>query len=265
MGWVRMWGVCVRGVGSPGSVGRLSIRRLDILTRRMEATLVEGLDRRNNRVNPGLNVIRAAVTLRCIFGSPVSGVIFSMSRRDCIRGVLAKEVTTFLSPTGCSSIAKCAGPSRDRRSFFAVKRASASISLTVKLTGKHSLANNGRGVVTMVNSNSLDKKRTLRKLGGTTVLNSGVVVVIGSGSRSVTRGRKKLCGKLGRLESAGKRDPSGVFGTVKLRCCCLKSKRSISTLVGLFASIGSVSHTMMLRVRAVGNGKLGCTRRGGRC
>lgn len=256
--------VCLRGVSSPTSMGGLSFGRLGSLDGRVHTSLLRGLDRRNKRFKPGFKVIRTAVTLRCMFGSPRSGVIFSMSRRDCIRGVLAKQGSTFLCPTRCSGMSNCSRPRRDGRSFFIVNRASASIDLTDKLTGKHSLANNGRGVVTIVNSKSLDNNRTFRKLSCITRLNAGVVVVIGSGRVSVTRGRNNLCGGLGSLHSDGNRYRYGFFGTVKLSCVCIGSNGGIRTLIRTFSGIGSVRRPVMMRVGALGNGKCRHTRLSGR-
>lgn len=247
-------------MGSPRSVGRFSIRRLERLTNRIHGTLLAGLDTRKKRIKPGLKVIRTAVTLRCMFGSPASGIMCSMSRRDCARGVLAKHGSTFLGPRSCSIISKCAGPQRDKRSFFAVNRASASIDLTYNLTGTESLGNKRRGVVTIVKSNSLDNKRTCRNLDGTKRVKAGLVVIIGSGRVSVTRGRNKLCRGLGRLHSARKQSSYGFFHSLKLSCLCIKRKGSVPSLITTFTGIGSASHPAIIRVRARGKGKCTPTR-----
>lgn len=257
-------GVCLRGVGSPRSIGGLSFTRLRILTTRVHRTLLGELSIRKNRFNPGVKFIRTAITLRCIFSSPGSGVIFSISRRYCPRGVLANEGSTCLSPTGCSSMAKCAGPLRDRRSVFGVNRASASMDLTYNLTGNESLYNNGRGVVTIVNSNSLDNNRTLRNLSFTNRRDDGVVVLIGSGSVSVTRGRNNVCGGLHVLHRDNNGYRYGLFHSVKLSCGFRTGKGSVRDLVGLFRSIGSVSRPIILRVMARGNGNCTPTIGGGR-
>lgn len=251
-------------MGSPTSIGGLSIDRVGKLNKRVHRILLGGLDSRKKRMNPGLKVMRTAVTLRCIFSSPASGVICSISRRDCARGVLANHQTTFVGTSRCSRISKCSRPSRDRRSFFIVKRASASIDLTDKLTGTHSLGKRTNGIVTIVNSNSLDKNRTFRKLGMNTRLNAGFVIVIGSGRVSVTRGRNKLCHGLRRLHRARKRTPYGCFGTVKCSCLCIGSNGSIRRLVRTFHRIGSGGRPIIMRVGALGNGKCGLTRRRGR-
>lgn len=198
-------GVCVRGVGSPTSLGGLSLGRLRIITSRAERTILGHIDGRNNRIKPGLKFIRTAITLRCIFSTPGSGLIFSMDRRYCPRGILAKQTTKFLnSISSVGTVSNCSSPTRyPRCSGFRIKRASASIDLTANLRGTHSIGNASRGVVTVVNSNSLSNNRTFRKLSRTSRLNANVVVIIGSGRVSVTRGRNKVCGGLHTLHRDG--------------------------------------------------------------
>lgn len=251
-------------MGKPRSIGGLDVSRLGTLTSRVHSTLLRHTDIRNNRFNPGFNVMRTAVTLRCMFSSPRSGFIFSISRRSCPRGVLANEGRTCVTRSRCSSMANCADPVRDRRSVFAINRASASIDLTYKLTENESMAGNGNGIVTLVNSNSVDNNRTLRNFGITNRVSSGLVVITGSGRVSVTRGRNKLCGGLGLLHSASNGTRYGLFGSVKLSCMCIGSNGGVRRLVGTFGSMGSVSRPIIIRVGALGNGNCGPTRASGR-
>lgn len=237
----------------------LSTRRLHSLYLRVHTALLSCNGRRNKRVNSGLNIIRLAITLRHIFSSPHSHFVFSISRRDCIRGVLANHTRTCLSRSHFSRIANFAGPLRDRRSSFILNRANASVSLTYNLTGAHSVRHNTtnrdavNGIVTVVNSKSLDSTVTFRKLGGTTRRNNGLVVVIGSGRVSVTRSFNNVCKRLTGLHASGNVTRLGLFGTFNLSCHCIRRNGSISTLIRMLGRIGSVSRPVMIRVRAAGN------------
>lgn len=249
----------LNSVRSPTSIRTLSSRRLHSLYLRVHSALLGCNQGRNNRVNSGLNIIRLAITLRHIFNSPHSHFIFSISRRDCIRGVLAKHTRTCLSRSQFNRIANFAGPLRDRRSSFILNRANASVSLTYNLTGAHSVrrattkTDRVNGIVTVVNSNSLDSTVTFRKLGGTTRRNNGLVVIIGSGRVSVTRSFNNVCNGLTHLHTSGKATRLGLFGTFKLSCHCIRRNGSISALITTLRSLGSVSRPIILRVRAAGN------------
>lgn len=245
-------------VTDPTSIGTLTPGRLTRLYHRVHTALLTCNRRRNNRVNSGLNVIRTAITLRHMFSSPHSHVIFSMSRRDCIRGVLANHTTTCLSPSHFDRIANFAGPNRDGRSRFILNRANASVSLTYNLTGAHSVRNPGdnvNGIVTIVNSNSLDSNITFRKLGGTTRRNNGLVVIFGSGRVSVTNSFNNVCNPLTHLHTSNNATRPGLFGTFNLSCQCIRTNGSISTLITTFRRIHSVSRPIIIRVRALGNTK----------
>lgn len=116
-----------------------------------------------------------------------------MKRRTCKRGVLAKHQSTFYAGHGLGNVHPFPSPSRDRCSAFAYKRTSGSVSTTLNVTmTTGGRKRGGQRIITMVNSNSVDKKLTFRKLGGTSTAPGGLLVVLGSGGVTVSHDMKNV-------------------------------------------------------------------------
>lgn len=152
-------------------------------------------------------------------------------------------------------------------------------------------------MMTIVNSNSVDNKLTFRKLGGTSTAPGGLLVVLGSGSVTVSHDMNKVgrclfglaasghCGRLqfgvshllfgvkllgrshqgtlvhlkGDLGSLITRR-RGVFRKVGVHCFKPISKRSMGGVTHVLQSVGSVRKPGILRLRALGKGKFRPTR-----
>lgn len=81
---LRLWGCWVvsgdgfdllDGVGCPGSLHGLDVSRLPRMYGRLERSVVSRITMGPNRFTSSLNIIRVAMTLRCICGAPRSHVI----------------------------------------------------------------------------------------------------------------------------------------------------------------------------------------------
>lgn len=151
--------------------------------------------------------------------------------------------------------------------------------------------------MTIVNSNSVDNKLTFRKLGGSSAASGGLLVVLGSGSVTVSHDINNVgrclfgvaasghCGRLHfglsqvlfGLNVLGRRHHGtlvhfngdlgsvttrrrGVFRKVGVHCFNPVSKRSIGGLTHVLQSVGSLRKPGVLRLRAVGKGKFTPTR-----
>lgn len=152
-------------------------------------------------------------------------------------------------------------------------------------------------MMTIVNSKSVDKKLTFRKLGGTSSATGGLLVVLGSGSVTVSHDMNNVgrclfglaaSGQCGRLHFGashllfgvkllGRRHQGtlvelkgdlgslttrrrGVFRKVGVQCFNPVSKRSMGGVTHVLRSVGSVRKPGVLRLRAVGKGKFNPTR-----
>lgn len=212
--------------------------------------------------------------------------------------MLAKHQRTFRALQGFGKVDKFPGPLRDPCSTFITKRTSGSVSTTVNVSITSTLGKRGsERIVTIVNSKTVANKLTFRNLGGTSTGPGGLLVVLGSGSVTVSRTINKLdrclisvaadrtcggvhcsiCHKLQGVGLVGGSHQKGVLhfggdlGTLLARrrglfrkfdvhCFNPVSKRSINCVVGILGSVGSVRNPGLLRVGAGGNGKFGPTR-----
>lgn len=154
-------------------------------------------------------------------------------------------------------------------------------------------------MITVVNSKDVDNNLTFRKLGGTSSAPGGLLVVLGSGSVSVSEDMNNVgrclfglaadghCGRLhfgasellfgvkllgrshhgtlvhftGDLGSVTTRR-RGVFRKVGVHCFNPVGKRSIGGVTHILQSVGSVRKPGVLRLRAMGKGKFRPTRGG---
>lgn len=166
-----------------------------------------------------------------------------------------------------------------------IKRSSASVDTKVNVTITTRGRNGGHHAIYMVNSNTVATNVTFRTVGRTNSVHPSVLIILGSGRVSVSRGINTLGGRLTRLLSNGlcsslHRNKGGIFSNIppvgrllgharrrvgnvmipnalfrRLNFGCVNpiSNRSILKLVAALGGVHSLGNPRFLRVVAGGN------------
>ncbi len=127
--------------------------------------------------------------------------------------MLAKHDRTFSALHRRNNVTNFPEVYRDDSSTFNTKRTNATVSTTLKVTTTHSVGNDSRTIITIINSTTVAGNVSLRTLGGALSSAGHVVLVLGSGGVSVDRGINTLSHRFKHLLSS--HECGGVRATVR--------------------------------------------------